>query len=159
MGITQSYLSILDDSLNKKIEILNSIEALNEEQKAVLDKPKFDEEAFNAIYEKKAEQIDRLNSTDEGFQAIYDKVKSELDKNREQYADIIRSLQQKITQIMEKSSHLMAEERRNQEKIKNGFASRRREVSSVKKNQKYAANYYKTMNKLTDEPVFMDKKK
>ena len=60
---------------------------------------------------------------------------------------------------MEKSSHLMAEEQRNKDRIKNGFASRRREVSSIKKNQQYAANYYKTMNKVTSEPVFMDKKK
>lgn len=159
MGITQSYLSILEDSLNKKIEILDTIAELNNEQNAILDKPKFDEEAFNAIYVKKAEQIDLLNKTDEGFQTIYDKVKAELDTDRNQYADIIKSLQQKITEIMEKSSHLMAEEQRNKDRIKNGFASRRREVSSIKKNQQYAANYYKTMNKVTSEPVFMDKKK
>lgn len=76
MGITQSYLSILEDSLNKKIEILDTIAELNNEQNAILDKPKFDEEAFNAIYVKKAEQIDLLNKTDEGFQTIYDKVKA-----------------------------------------------------------------------------------
>ena len=111
MGITQSYLSILEDSLNKKIEILDTIAEINNEQNAILDKSKFDEEAFNAIYVKKAEQIDLLNKTDEGFQTIYDKVKAELDTDRNQYADIIKSLQQKITEIMEKSSAIRTESR------------------------------------------------
>ena len=85
--------------------------------------------------------------------------KAELDKNREGYSAEIKSLQGRITQIMEKSSHLMAEEKRNKDRIAEKFAQRRREIGSVKKNQQYAANYYKTMNKVTSEPVFMDKKK
>lgn len=96
---------------------------------------------------------------DEGFQLVYDNVKAELGKNREGYSAEIKSLQGRITQIMEKSSHLMAEEKRNKDRITAKFAQRRREIGSVKKNQQYAANYYKTMNKVTSEPVFMDKKK
>ena len=53
----------------------------------------------------------------------------------------------------------MAEEKSNKDRITAKFAQRRREIGSVKKNQQYAANYYKTMNKVTSEPVFMDKKK
>ena len=90
---------------------------------------------------------------------MYNNVKAELDGNREIYAAEIKRLQGKITQVMEKSSHLMAEEQRNKDRVTAKFASRRKEISSVKKNQQYAANYYKTMNKVTSEPVFMDKKK
>ena len=96
---------------------------------------------------------------DEGFQLVYNNVKAELDGNKDRYAAEIKRLQGKITQIMEKSSHLMAEEQRNKDRVTAKFASRRKEISSVKKNQQYAANYYKTMNKVTSEPVFMDKKK
>ena len=111
------------------------------------------------IVGQKAELVDQLNAMDEGFQLVYDNVKAELDKNREGYSAEIKSLQGRITQIMEKSSHLMAEEKRNKDRITAKFAQRRREIGSVKKNQQYAANYYKTMNKVASEPVFMDKKK
>ena len=111
------------------------------------------------IVGQKAELVDQLNAMDEGFQLVYDNVKAELDKNREGYSAEIKSLQGRITQIMEKSNHLMAEEKRNKDRITARFAQRRREIGSVKKNQQYAANYYKTMNKVTSEPVFKDKKK
>lgn len=159
MSMTESYLTILEDSLNKKLEILDAVEALNVKQSAVVDAEVFDEEAFGNIVEQKSELIDKLNAMDEGFQLVYNNVKAELDSNRNRYTDEIKSLQGKITSIMEKSSHLMAEEQRNKEKIKSRFESRRREISSVKKNRQFAASYYKTMNKVTSEPVFMDKKK
>lgn len=159
MGITESYITILDESLDKKIELLDTLNALNVRQTELLDREKFDEEGFHGLNEKKAELIDKLNAMDDGFQLIYDKVKGELDGNRNRYAEQIKMLQGKISQIMEKSNHLMAEEQRNKERIKNKFTARRKEISSVKKNSRYAANYYKTMNKVTTEPVFMDKKK
>lgn len=159
MGITESYMMILEESLDKKIEILDKLNTLNLQQSELLDKDKFDEEGFHELNEKKAELVDKLNAMDEGFQMIYDKVKGELDGNRDRYAGQIKTLQGKISEIMEKSNHLMAEEQRNKERIKNKFATRRRELGSVKKNSQYAANYYKTMNKVTSEPVFMDKKK
>ena len=159
MSMTESYLTILESSLDRKLGILDSFEKLNTEQEAVLNAASFDEEAFGHIVEQKAELIDQLNAMDEGFQLVYDNVKAELGKNREGYSAEIKSLQGRITQIMEKSSHLMAEEKRNKDRITAKFAQRRREIGSVKKNQQYAANYYKTMNKVMSEPVFMDKKK
>ncbi len=159
MGMTDSYLTILESSLDKKIEILDSIENLNVEQEKIISASSFDEVAFGHVVEQKAQLIDQLNAMDEGFQLIYDKVKSELTENKDRYSENIERIQRKITQIMEKSSHLMAEERRNKDRITAKFTERRKEISSVKKNQQYAANYYKTMNKVTSEPVFMDKKK
>ena len=159
MSMTESYLTILESSLDRKLGILDSLEKLNTEQEAVLGAASFDEEAFGNIVGQKAELVDQLNAMNEGFQLVYDNVKAELGKNREGYSAEIKSLQGRITQIMEKSSHLMAEEKRNKDRITAKFAQRRREIGSVKKNQQYAANYYKTMNKVMSEPVFMDKKK
>lgn len=159
MSMTESYITILDGSLDKKIAILDEINELNDEQTALLDGQAFDEDAFYAITEKKAALIDKLNELDNGFQLVYDNVKAELEGNRKRYEQEIKQLQGKITRIMEKSNHIMAVERRSKEKVEKQFASRRKAVTSVKKNQQYAANYYKTMNKVTGEPVFMDKKK
>ena len=159
MSMTESYITILEDSLNKKLEILDAVEALNVQQGAIVDAAAFDEEAFGKLVEQKAALIDKLNAMDQGFQLVYNNVKAELDGNRDRYAQEIMRIQGKITLVMEKSGHLMADEQRNKEKIKKRFSERRREISSVKKNQLYAANYYKTMNKVTSEPVFVDKKK
>lgn len=159
MGITESYINILEDSLKRKIEILDAIESLNVQQKTIIDAETFDEEAFGRIVEQKATFIDKLNGMDQGFQLLYDNVKGELDRDRVRYEQEIKHIKEMITQIIEKSNHIMVEEHRNKEKIKGRFAMRRKEISSVKKNQQYAANYYRNMNKMTSEPVFMDKKK
>lgn len=159
MSMTESYITILEDSLDKKLEILDAVEALNVQQSAIVDAAAFDAEAFGKIVEQKAALVDKLNVMDQGFQLVYNNVKAELDGNRDRYAQEIKRIQGKITLVMEKSGHLMTEEQRNKEKIKKRFSERRREISSVKKNQQYAANYYKTMNKVTSEPVFVDKKK
>lgn len=159
MSMTESYISILDDSLNKKIDILDAIAQLNGQQTALLDKDTLEWDALERMAEQKAELVDKLNAMDEGFQLVYNNVKSELENNRDRYSQEIKSLQGKIALIMEKSNHIMAEEERNKEKIKKQLSAHRKEITSVKKNQQYAANYYKTMNKLSDEPVFMDKKK
>lgn len=159
MSMTESYITILDSSLDKKLAILDRMIELNAQQKELLNMEKLDEEAFHGLTEQKAELIDKLDSLDDGFQMVYDKVKAELDNNRVQYGDEIKSLKDKIAMIMEKSSHILAEEQRNKERAKQQFAARRREITSVRKNSQYAANYYKTMNKLSGEPVFMDKKK
>lgn len=157
--MTESYLSILDDSLKKKIAILDGMQELNEQQSKLLDTSPIDWDALEAYAEQKSELIEKLNALDEGFQAIYNNVKSELDTGKEKYSTEIKSIQDKITLIMEKSSHVMAVEGRNHDKIKRQLSLERREMTTVKKTSQYAANYYKTMNKISDEPVFMDKKK
>lgn len=159
MSMTESYITILDASLDKKITILDELTELNAQQTALLEQEKFDESGFEKLAEDKSSLVDKLNELDNGFQLVYDNVKAELDNGRERYAEEIKLLQNKIGQVMEKSNHLMAEEKRNQDKLKHKFTAMRKEVSSIKKNRQYAANYYKTMNKVTDEPVFMDKKK
>ena len=58
MGITESYITILDESLDKKIELLDTLNALNVQQTELLDREKFDEEGFHGLNEKKAELID-----------------------------------------------------------------------------------------------------
>lgn len=159
MGMTDSYLSILDESLDNKLQILDKLTELTAKQSRLLDADKLETEEFHALTEEKALLIEKLESLDNGFQLIYDKVKEILDENREAHSGEIAAMQKKIAAIMEQSSHLMAEESRNKAKADKHFALLHKEVKSVKMNQQYAANYYKTMNKVTGEPVFMDKKK
>ena len=52
MDNTMNYLSILKESLNKKIDVLNEILRLNELQKESVSGVKFDEEKFEEMIEK-----------------------------------------------------------------------------------------------------------
>lgn len=159
MSMTESYISILDGSLDKKIGILDKIISLNARQTELLDSEKPDADAFNGIVEEKAVCIDELNELDKGFQLLYDNVKAELENNKARYAGEIAQLQRKITIIMEKSTSIQAEEHRNSERVKRMFSSLHREARTAKKSRQQVANYYRSMNKLSSEPVFMDKKK
>ncbi len=159
MSMTESYITILDASLNKKIEILDEIILINSRQSELIAADKPDADAFNETVEEKAVLIDKLNELDEGFQLLYNNVQAELKDNRERYLEQIAQMQKKITLIMEKSTHIQTEEKRNNERIKAMFGSLHKAAKTVKKNSRQVANYYKTMNKLTDEPVFMDRKK
>ena len=61
MSMTESYITILDSSLDKKIGILDKIIGLNARQKEILEADKPDEDAFQGITEEKAVCIDELN--------------------------------------------------------------------------------------------------
>lgn len=158
MGITDSYLTILSESLDKKIAALEELETINREQSELIKSNRFDDEAYYELAEKKNERINDINKLDEGFQLIYDKVKAELEANRAAYAVQIKELQAKISRIMEMSSHLQVEEKRNYEAVKSQLGSMKEEVKQTRKSQKTVASYYKNMN-YAAEPVFMDKKK
>ena len=158
MGITDSYLTILSESLDKKIAVLEELTEINREQSELIKSNKFDDEAYHELAEKKDECINNINKMDEGFQLIYDKVKAELEANRAAYAVQIKELQAKISRIMEMSSHLQVEEKRNYEAVKSRLRNMKEEVKQTRMSQKTVANYYKTMN-YAAEPVFMDKKK
>lgn len=159
MGITESYLTILLDGLDKKIDILNNLIQLNDKQTSLISEDKFNDEAFFELAQKKEEFINALNKLDEGFQSIYNKVKSELQDGRSKYATEITEIQMRITKVMELSNHVQAKEKRNYESITNKLKGLRKEAKIAKQNQKTVTNYYKKMNYASLEPQFMDQKK
>lgn len=154
------YVQIMIDSLKKKVDILNQITALNQEQKVLIQADVLDLEAFDAIVEKKGERIDTLNNLDSGFQKLYDRVKEALEGKRDAYKPQIAEMQALIAQIMQLSMSIQAEEERNKDTIKAHFSKLKKEVYQIKNSQKVAQNYYNSMNKLNFvDPQFLDKKK
>ena len=159
MGVTDNYLTILDAGLVKKIDILNQLIDISDEQKKIIEAENFDDTAFDETTTRKGELIERLMGLDNGFQALFDNVKDTVEGRRGHYAREIRGLQDKISTITELSSRLQSMERVNKELVSKRFSVLHKEASQAKTNRQKAANYYKTMNRITDEPVFMDKKK
>lgn len=159
MENTQNYLLILEDSLNKKIIILDELGSLTMSQREIVQAEEFADDDFNNNVEQKAALIRELEKLDRGFQILYDNVKQQLEGNRELYSEEIKRMQSLIKAIMDKSTELQVNEIRNRDLIKSRFAALKKEARTIKKSRELAANYYKTMNNISSEPYFLDKKK
>lgn len=147
------------ESLNKKVSILDELIELTELQKKLLHSAEFDDNAFNDSIDKKSFLIGELEKLDNGFQSLFDRISSEIEGKREIYRSEIKDMQDKITMIMDKSVHLQTLEARNKALADKTFISLKKEVKEMKKSRQTAANYYKSMNKITEESFFVDKKK
>ena len=159
MENTQNYLLILEESLNKKIVFLDELSKLTNFQKDIVMAEEFDDEAFGKNIEQKDAIIRELEKLDRGFQILFDNVKAQIEENKEVYSAEIKRLQALVKEVLDKSTSLQVMESRNKDLVKSRFASLKKEVRQLKKSRELAANYYKTMNNISSEPYFLDKKK
>lgn len=156
----ENYLSILEESLKKKIDVLKRIQASNEVQTGILKQEPVDLEAFDKIVDEKDLYIEELNSLDEGFESLYEKVRQELDGNRSKFADQIKRMQGLITDITDRSVAIQAQEARNKALVEKCFKMERQNLGQSRKNSKAAYGYYQNMsNKNVPQSHFMDQKK
>lgn len=153
-------LDMLEESLIKKLEVMNKIQEENARQKEILSDPEeVDFEAFDKTLDVKGDYIDELNSLDEGFQSLFDRVKSEVGDHKELYAEQIKRMQSLIHDVMDASASIEAEERRNKALAEKYFSKEREKMANSKRSSAVAFNYYQTMSKSKDiPPQFLDKK-
>lgn len=154
-----SYLNILQESLEKKLEALKHIEEINHVQSETLRQEELDMETFDRTVDEKDIYVEELNKLDEGFETLYDRVKEELSADRSKYAVQIRHLQKLISEITDKSVSIQAEESRNKALLENYFARQRKDLGKVRKSSKAAYGYYQNMNNKKTDSFFLDKKK
>ncbi len=159
--MSEQYLDILEESLKKKIEVLDKIIIKNEEQKKILEAEEFDAEAFDQNTQEKGELIDRLNLLDSGFEKVFERVKEELESNKEAHRDQIIRLQDAIRAITEKSVFIQTTEERNRATVEQKFKREREKIQLGKNSMKVAKQYYNTMRGINSggSAVFMDNKK
>ena len=156
----QTYIEIMQQSLKKKIEILDKIISLDEQQKEQLENPTSTVDEFDKTVEAKAKLIEQLDQLDSGFEKLYARVKEELAVHKEDHAASIRNMQDCIRQITDKSMEIQAQEARNKELMTKKFSSMRQKAKNVRKNSKIANQYYRNMMQLNYvDPQFMDNKK
>lgn len=108
-----NYLKILEESLRKKLRVLDEIQSYNEKQKQIFQSDSVEMDAFDAAVEEKGKLIEQISKLDEGFEALYSNVSKELDGNREKYAKQIQTLKQLVQQVTEKGVSVQAQEARN----------------------------------------------
>lgn len=154
------YLTILKESLEKKLRILDQIIMANQEQREGLEDPNLDPDDFDQTVEKKAECIAQLEALDAGFEEVFARVKEELDGNRELYREQILEMQNLIRKVTDKSLLIQKQEAQNKELMERKFTSVRSQAREVRKSQKIVNQYYKNMMKANyTDPQFMDNKK
>ena len=156
----QTYVDIMIQSLNKKLQVLDRIAELNIIQKEQLEDNLSEVDEFDKIVEEKATLIEQIEQLDSGFEKLFARVKDELDANKDSYADSIKTMQSYIRRITDKSMEIQAQEARNRDLMVRKFTYVKESAKTVRTNSKIATQYYKNMMKLNYvDPQFMDNKK
>ena len=160
MGATQSYLAMMADSLDKKIEIMTKIREENATQRSILEKAGvMDVDAFDLTVDRKGELIDELDELNQGFDSLFAQVREEVDANRAKYKEEIVAMQEKIRTITALSGSIQAEEARNKTLVEKYFSNARKDITTGKKSAKAALDYYHSMARSTfTPPQFIDSK-
>ncbi|MDE7435631.1 MAG: flagellar protein FlgN [Lachnospiraceae bacterium] len=158
--MSENYIAVLKQSLKKKIELLDTIAALNVLQKQMLENPELEPQELEGNIERKAELVEQLNALDDGFEQVYGRVKEELNTNRQQYAQDIREMKADIAHIMDRSATIQSQEQRNKALAEKKFSAVRKQIKEVKQSRKAVNTYYKNMMKMNfPDPEFLDNKK
>lgn len=144
----ESQLSILQESLVAKRQVLLEIQEYNRKQEAVFTAEEVDMSLFDEAIEEKGRLIERLTQLDDGFETMYQKLARELENNRERYAVQIKVLQEQIREITDLGVSIQAQEARNKSLIENYFSRERKNMHKSLQNSTKAYKFYKNMSSL-----------
>lgn len=156
----ENYLSILEESLRKKLQILDELTTYTTQQQELLKSEELDYAAFDQLVEKKDPLVQMIMELDQGFEVVYDRIKEQLIGHKELYAVQIRTLQNLISELTDKSVKLQAMEQRNKTAVEQQFRKSREKIRQGRQNKQAALNYYKNMNHSDFvPPQYLDNKK
>ena len=155
-----NYLGILEESLQKKLKVLEEIAVYNKEQEQLLRKESVSLEELDENMSHKDELIQKVTALDEGFETLYERIKEQILTHKDDYKEQIRKLQQLISQVTEKGVSIQAQEARNKKLIEDYFKRERSQLRQNRQSSKAAYNYYKSVNNTNVVmPQMMDQKK
>ena len=158
------YISILSDSLIKKLDILKKILSLTKEQNNILsenDIDKVDVQSFDKVVEEKGKLIEKLQELDRGFDSVYQKIALALNTNKEAYKPEILQMQNLIRSITDTGMELESLEQQNKTKFNNYIRNKRHAINDFKQSNRVATSYYQNMSNQHREwqSHFLDQKK
>ncbi len=158
--MTDNYLQIMLESLEKKLEVLDEVYEINKRQLEASTKKPFDVEAYDAIMDEKGRLIDELNRLDDGFTSTYELVREEVQKNPEQYKEKVLHMQDLVREAVDKGVSIEAQEKRNKASMEVALSAKRREARERKVSADAASKYYTAVSRLNNvDPQLMDSKK
>ena len=139
-------LSVLSDSLDMKLDLMDKIMACTNSQKEILEAGMQDPDEYDRIVDEKDVMVDKLISLDDGFEQLYNDISEQLKDNREKYSAQIRTLQDKISRITELNASIQAQEARNKKMIDEYFAREKQGIKQSRVSSKAAYDYYRNMS-------------
>lgn len=156
----EALLQILQDSLEKKIGLLATIEEKSKEQEKIIKKENFTLQELDENMEEKSRLIDQLSLLDNGFETLYEKIREELLANKEYYRVQIEEIQNLIVEVTARGASIEAIEARNKVAIEAYFSREKKELQKRKNVSGVARSYYQTAKQLNNvTPQFLDMKK
>ncbi len=156
----ENYLNVLEESLQKKIRVLNKIQDYNLKQQEIFQSDAVNMDEFDQYVEEKGELIDELNRLDDGFEILYANLSRQLQEDRTRYAAQIRTLQELVKQVTDLGVTVQTQEARNKKLIEDYFRKSREQIRQGRRSSQVAYDYYKNMsNSRFVPPQFMDDKK
>lgn len=159
MDNNSTYIQVMIQSLNRKIEVLEKIIEYTQEQEHVL-KEEVDLDQFGDLIDEKQKWIEQLNLLDTGFEKLFERVKEEIQLHREQYYEEIVQMQGLIKKITDLGVVLQTSELRNKVRFEQYSANKKKEIREFKMSNTSASKYYQNMaNQHQGQSYFLDKKK
>lgn len=156
----ENYITILIQSLEKKIKVLEEISHENANQKRILQEDDMDMDAFQSSIDKKDRLIEQVGFLDDGFEKMYERVKEVLSEKKDVYAEQIARLKKLVSSVTNWTVSIQKEEWDNRRLAEQQFSTMKKKVRQLKDSKQVAAKYYQSMAKLNYvDPQFMDKKK
>ena len=152
--MTEGYLQILIESLEKKIIVLD------QQQAEISAHQPMDMEAYDEVVEAKDKLVDEINKLDDGFSSTYELIGDEVKNHPQQYREQVQKLQELIRDAVDKGVTIEAQEKRNKAALEAVFRMKRQEIRQMKVSTSAATKYYKSMSRINNiDPQLMDKKK
>ena len=156
----EALLQILQDSLEKKIDLLGTIEEKSKEQEMIIKKENFTFQEMDENMEEKSKLIEQLSLLDNGFETLYEKIRKELLENKDQYRIRIEEIQNLIVEVTARGASIEAIEARNKAAIETYFSREKKELQKRKNVSSVARSYYQTAKQMNNVvPQFLDTKK
>lgn len=158
--MTEDYLQIMIECLEKKIDVLDRTLELDKRQIAIAMERPFDLEKYDRTMDEKSALIDELDKLDDGFTSTYERVRDEVQANPKAYADKVKRMQDLIRMAIDKGVAVETQEQRGRQAMQAAVNNKRKEIKSIKVSNAAASQYYKAMSRINDvDPQLMDKKK
>lgn len=145
MGDSSVYVTVLQDSLQKKLDILKKLLTLTTKQAQVLSTDDMDMDRFSDLVQKKQVLLDQLLELDQGFSALYTKLGNEIKENKYKYQIQIQQMQNLIRAIMSTGVQIEGLEQKNKIAFDKNIARQRQNIRNFKVSNKTAVSYYQNM--------------
>ena len=160
MDQTKTYVTILQESLERKERYLLELLELTKEQETIATQKKFDENAFADVMENKDILIHNVNEIDKGFTSVYERVRTEVIGNQDVYRAELMTMQNLIRSCVDIGMQIEAVEERNRQALTKAFSKSFRGVKQAKQSRKAASQYYQNMaNGAVTDSMLYDRKK